>query len=383
MSRRRKPSHAKGRTSSKVPAPADSQVQTDAGAQGDEASASSETAPVDSVSPDRTLVMPAVNADGDAADSAGAAAVSGAAASTAAAAAAASAGATTKKSHRVSNVLSTLFAVALLVVGVAVLLYPEVSNYLAERQQLNAISQYEDDVAELDEEDLSAEWAAAQEYNEDLAGDPVHDPFVVGSGYALPDNYEEVLNVNDDGIMGYIEIPDIDVLLPIYHGTSDEVLEKGVGHIDYTSLPIGGDSTHCVLSAHRGLPSAELFTRLGEMEIGDVFYLHVLDEVHAYEVDEIQVVEPDDLSQITIEEGEDQVTLLTCTPYGVNTHRLLVTGHRVAYEPDEDADVVGDAMDWLNLILVIVGIVIGLIIVAVIFGVRHHRKKKRLANGQT
>lgn len=211
--------------------------------------------------------------------------------------------------------------------GAGIFLYPAVSNFLAERAQTNVIRSYQAAVDESNRQKLEEEWQKAEEYNENLAGDPVHDPFVMGSGYVLPDNYEEVLNLNGDGVMGYLEIPRIDVELPIYHGTSEEVLEKGAGHLEATALPIGGKNRHPVISAHRGLPSAELFTRLDEMEIGDWFYLSVLDETLAYEVDKITVIEP--------EENRDLLTLLTCTPYGVNTHRLLVRGTRVPYEETE------------------------------------------------
>lgn len=273
--------------------------------------------------------------------------------------------------------LTTILAVLLFLAGAALLLYPTVSNLIAEHQQLDAIGEYQGDVVELTDEEMEAEWAAAREYNENLAGDPVHDPFVMGSGYALPENYEEVLNVNDDGIMGYLEIPKIDLMLPIYHGTSEEVLEKGVGHIDYTSLPIGGESTHSVLSAHRGLPSAELFTRLDEMEIGDVFYVTVLDETHAYEVDQIQVVEPEDLSKIQIEPGEDYVTLLTCTPYGVNTQRLLVRGTRVPYDGGDGG--IDSAWGNFNLKLAILLLIVALVVIAVIVMIaRRYRKRRAL-----
>ena len=183
-----------------------------------------------------------------------------------------------------------------------------------------------------DKQATEAAWAEAEKYNENLAGDPVHDPFIMGSGYVLPDNYQEVLNLNGDGVMGYVEIPSIDVYLPIYHGTSEETLEKGAGHLDVTALPIGGLNRHSVISAHRGLPSAQLFTRLDEMEEGDVFYLHILDRILAYEVDQITVIEPEELSSLAPEADKDLVTLLTCTPYAVNTHRLLVRGTRVPYE---------------------------------------------------
>ena len=219
--------------------------------------------------------------------------------------------------------------------GAGIFLYPAVSNFLAERAQTNVIRSYQAAVDESNRQKLEEEWQKAEEYNENLAGDPVHDPFVIGSGYVLPDNYEEVLNLNGDGVMGYLEIPKIDVELPIYHGTSEEVLEKGAGHLEATALPIGGKNRHPVISAHRGLPSAELFTRLDEMEIGDWFYLSVLDETLAYEVDKITVIEPEELEFLTPEENRDLLTLLTCTPYGVNTHRLLVRGTRVPYEETE------------------------------------------------
>ena len=219
--------------------------------------------------------------------------------------------------------------------GAGIFLYPAVSNFLAERAQTNVIRSYQAAVDESNRQKLEEEWQKAEEYNENLAGDPVHDPFVMGSGYVLPDNYEEVLNLNGDGVMGYLEIPKNDVEMPIYQGTSEEVLEKGAGHLEATALPIGGKNRHPVISAHRGLPSAELFTRLDEMEIGDWFYLSVLDETLAYEVDKITVIEPEELEFLTPEENRDLLTLLTCTPYGVNTHRLLVRGTRVPYEETE------------------------------------------------
>ena len=155
-----------------------------------------------------------------------------------------------------------------------------------------------------------------------------------GSGYALPDNYLEVLNT--DGIMGRLTIPKIGVDLPIYHGSSEESLQKGVGHIESTSLPIGGEYRHAVLTGHRGLPNAELFTRLDELTVGDTFYIHVLDRTLAYQVDQITTVEPDEMETLRAVPGEDYVTLVTCTPYGVNTHRLLVRGTRVPYTPGEE-----------------------------------------------
>lgn len=226
-------------------------------------------------------------------------------------------------------------ALALFLGGAAVFCYPALSNYLNQKHQARVVQRYEQTVAARDKALLAEEWARAEAYNENLAGDPVHDPFVPGSGYALPDNYLDVLNI--DGVMGRITIPKIGVDLPIYHGTDAETLEKGVGHIEATSLPIGGDYRHAVLTGHRGLPSAELFTRLDELEPGDTFYLHVLDATLAYRADRVLTVEPQELESLVAEHGRDYVTLVTCTPYGINTHRLLVRGTRVPYLPEEEA----------------------------------------------
>ena len=231
-----------------------------------------------------------------------------------------------QKKKKKNNVLLLLAPLLLFAAGAGIFLYPAVSNMLAERNQQNVIRTYQATVDELDQAAIDAAWQEAVEYNENLAGDPVHDPFVMGSGYVLPDNYEEVLNISGDGVMGYVEIPKINVYLPIYHGTGEDVLEKGAGHLEMTALPIGGENRHPVISAHRGLPSAELFTRLDEMETGDQFYIHVLDRTLAYEVDQIEVIEPEELSLLQPEEDKDLVTLLTCTPYAVNTHRAARAG---------------------------------------------------------
>lgn len=225
-------------------------------------------------------------------------------------------------------------ALTLFLGGAAVFCYPAISNYLNQKNQTRVVQHYEQTVTAQDDALLAEEWAKAEEYNENLAGDPVHDPFVPGSGYALPDNYLDVLNI--DGVMGRITIPKIGVDLPIYHGTDAETLEKGVGHIESTSLPIGGEYRHAVLTGHRGLPSAELFTRLDELEPGDQFYLHVLDATLAYQVDQILTVEPQELETLVAEPGQDYVTLVTCTPYGINTHRMLVRGTRVPYVPEAE-----------------------------------------------
>lgn len=235
------------------------------------------------------------------------------------------------KRKKEKGMLVPLFASLLFLIGACIFFYPSVSDYFAKKRQVAVIQQYQGQVEEKNKESLAAEWERAEIYNENLAGDPVRDPFVPGSGYALPENYEEVLNV--DGVMGYVEIPKIDVMLPIYHGSSEEVLQKGIGHIESTALPIGGLYRNCVLTGHRGLPSSELFTRLDEMEEGDIFLLHVLDQTLAYEVFQIKTVLPTELDALRAYPEKDVVTLITCTPYGINTHRLLVQGSRTTYVP--------------------------------------------------
>jgi len=177
-----------------------------------------------------------------------------------------------------------------------------------------------------------AAWQAAEEYNQSLTGQPVHDPFIPGAGMALQDNYFQLLNA--DGVMGHLDVPAIGVRLPIYHGTSEAVLAKGIGHLEGSTLPIGGAARHSVLTGHTGLSHAKMLTDLKQLTTGDRFYIHVLGEVLAYEVDQIKVVEPEQTDDLRRFAGEDYVTLLTCTPYGVNSHRLLVRGERVEYQPD-------------------------------------------------
>lgn len=230
------------------------------------------------------------------------------------------------------DLLGFLAPLLLFAAGAGIFLYPAASNLLAESRQADTIRAYRAEVAEEDGLEVELQWENARIYNENLAGDPAHDPFVAGTGYVLPDNYADILNPAGDGVMCTLEIPKIGVELPVYHGTGEEALEKGAGHLENTALPIGGEDRHAVLCAHRGLPSAELFTRLDEMEEGDRFYLHVLDETHAYEVDQVEVILPEEVEKLVPEEGKDLVTLLTCTPYGVNTHRLLVRGSRIPYE---------------------------------------------------
>lgn len=225
---------------------------------------------------------------------------------------------------------STIFLILILVVGLSLMLYPSFSNWWNEAHQSRAIAAYSQEVSKLDENRYDELWQQAWEYNRSLVGRE--------NVYLLDDSqkaeYERLLDVSGMGIMGYIEIPSINVSLPIYHGTEESVLQVAVGHLEWTSLPVGGESTHCVLSGHRGLPSAKLFTDLDRLVVGDRFRLGVLDQVLTYEVDQIFIVEPQDTEALLIEEGKDLCTLVTCTPYSINTHRLLVRGHRVETEKD-------------------------------------------------
>ena len=225
---------------------------------------------------------------------------------------------------------TTFLLLVLLLAGLSLLLYPMLSDYWNSLHQSRAITSYAEQVAGLDTAQYDALWAAAQDYNAALADR--------GTTYALTEaqtaDYESQLDVSGIGVMGYIEIPEISCSLPIYHGTDESVLQIAVGHIEWSSLPVGGESTHCVLSGHRGLPSAKLFTNLDKLSVGDTFLLRVLDEVLTYEVDQILIVEPQEVDALAIEPGKDLCTLVTCTPYGVNTHRLLVRGHRVENTPE-------------------------------------------------
>ncbi len=228
------------------------------------------------------------------------------------------------------NHLITILLVLIFLLGLSLLLYPTVSDYWNSKHQTRAIAVYSEEVSGLDEDQYQALWEAAAAYNASL--------LERDNAYLLTEEqkaaYEQLLNVSGLGIMGYIEIPSIDCSLPIYHGTEESVLQIAIGHLEWTSLPVGGESTHCVLSGHRGLPSAKLFTNLDKLQEGDVFLLRVLDEVLTYEVDQILIVEPQETGALRIVEGEDYCTLVTCTPYGINTHRLLVRGHRIENAPE-------------------------------------------------
>lgn len=220
---------------------------------------------------------------------------------------------------------STIILILVFLVGLSLLLYPTVSDYWNSLHQSRAVASYTEAVANLDDDIYEALWENAQAYNEKL--------FQSHHALSLSEEerpeYEAQLNVSGDGIIGYIEIAKLNCSLPIYHGTDEAILQSAIGHIEGSSLPVGGENTHCILSGHRGLPSAKLFTNLDQMMEGDTFILKVLDETLTYEVDQIRIVEPYEVDGLAIEAGKDYCTLVTCTPYGINTHRLLVRGHRV------------------------------------------------------
>ena len=226
---------------------------------------------------------------------------------------------------------STIMLILVLLVGLSLLLYPTVSDYWNSMHQTKAISVYSDDVANLNEEKYQKLWTDAVEYNHRLLDR--ENPYLVTDEQKA--HYESLLNLSGTGIMGYVEIPSINVTAPIYHGTEESILQVAIGHLEWTSLPTGGESTHCVISGHRGLPSARLFTDLDQLVTGDLFMLQILDETLTYQVDQILIVEPDVTEDLLIEEGKDYCTLLTCTPYGVNSHRMLVRGKRVENLPEQ------------------------------------------------
>ncbi len=271
--------------------------------------------------------------------------------------------------------------ILLLLAGAALFLYPVFSSYLAELHQAEVVMEYDASVQEMQEEELAKEWKKAEEYNESLAGEPVRDPFLEGSGMALPQNYLEILRIFDT--MGTVEIPKIGVSLPIYHGTDAETLEKGVGHLRQTALPIGGEGIHAVLTGHTGLPNAKMFDGLTKLEIGDKFYIHVLGETLVYEVDALNVVKPEEVELLDPVPGEDHVTLLTCTPYGVNTHRLLVRGVRIPYVEEERIQQ-QEQQEGLSLrqqlvlqVSIVGGAIAVVLMIMLIFGIRS--KKQRSA----
>ncbi|MBE6973422.1 MAG: class C sortase [Ruminococcaceae bacterium] len=268
---------------------------------------------------------------------------------------------------------TTILLVIIFLAGLSLLLYPTVSNWWNNRHQVQVIESYTQSVKELNTEKYAALRAGAEAYNRTLWNS--ENTHTRSDDLLLP--YESLLNVSGTGVMGYIEIPRINCTLPIYHGTDEAVLQVAIGHLEWTSLPVGGENTHSVISGHRGLPSAELLTHIDKLDIGDKFYIHVLDKVLEYRVDNIAVVEPDDTSLLYITEGKDYMTLVTCTPYGINSHRLLVRGERVENSNVTTGDplYVNNEVRSVHLMYVIpVVLVLVVLAVGILFWIEDKRK---------
>lgn len=273
-----------------------------------------------------------------------------------------------------------ILIILLIITGLGIFFYPYVSNWLIEKNASYIIETYDQAVEASGNQEIEKEWKKAKEYNDSLEGTVLKDPFIEGSGMALQDNYKELLNI--DGIMGYVEIPAIDVKLSIFHGTSDATLQKGIGHLEGSSLPIGGPGTHAILTGHTGLSKAKFFTDLVELKEGDRFYLRILDKTLAYLVDQIKVVEPENTKDLQSISGKDYVTLLTCTPYGVNSHRLLVRGVRTEYHPEEKTEA-QDIKKTLTkeqrmlILTAVTSLVTVLLLICIAWVVRRKRRQKR------
>lgn len=270
--------------------------------------------------------------------------------------------------------LFTVIIVCVFLLGLSLLLYPTVSDWWNTFHQSRAVASYIEKVSTMEDDMYGNILNQAREYNSTVADK--------GVKFRLSDDelkkYESVLNITDSGIMGYVEIPKINCKLPIYHGIDDSVLQVAIGHIAGTSLPVGGESSHCVISGHRGLPSARLFTDIDKLNQGDTFAIHVLDETLYYEVDQIRIVKPEQTENIRITKGEDYCTLVTCTPYGVNSHRLLVRGHRLQNQKDSSVRVTADAIQYEPIIIVPFIALPILIVLIIIFIIRDRRRKRSI-----
>lgn len=277
--------------------------------------------------------------------------------------------------------IGDIFRIIVLLIAFSVLLYPTVSNYLYEKNGARVISSYDENAVRLSESEKQAMLEAARQYNRELLGNiELLDPFSPLKK-EVDARYQSLLNTNEAGMMGYIRIPKIDVELPIYHGTEERILQSGVGHFEGTSLPVGGESSHTVLTGHRGLPSKLLFTDLDQMKEGDIFYLKILGETFAYKIDQILTVLPENTKALTIEPGKDYATLVTCTPYAVNTHRLLVRGSRIPYEeavrqvPDEK--ITPTLSFQVKVLLAAIGVLVLIFIVYQLWKKTRKRKEMR------
>ena len=266
-----------------------------------------------------------------------------------------------------------LFLILAFLVGLSIFIYPTLSDYIARRNVIQGVDAYETVITQLSDEVIEQMWKDAHAYNDSLNGNPVPDPFIPGSGRVLPENYLSVLSV-EDGIMGYVDIPSIKVYLPIHHGTAEEVLEKGAGHIEQTSLPIGGEGNLSVITAHTGFTGAAMFDKLIEVRESDVFKIHVLDETFTYEVDDIRVILPDEIESLLPVDGEDYVTLITCTPYGINSHRLLVRGTRI--ENIDEVERIVEKAPFPYKLLVMIVVAVFLFVLILIWNKKQDKKMR-------
>ena len=273
---------------------------------------------------------------------------------------------------------SYILVFILFIVGLGILLYPSISNWYNEQYHIESILSYDTAIEETADQVLEQELQKARNYNNALTGEGVIDPFIPNATHELPPDYLSILNVND-GVMGSLSIPAIGVELPIYHGTTQAVLEKGIGHMELTAFPVGGEGTHSVLTGHTGLPSAKLLTDLDQLQEGDEFFIKVQKQVIAYRVDQILVVDPDNTKSLVPVPGEDYITLVTCTPYGINSHRLLVRGVRIPYEESELIDqVVTEHGRRLNLLpYMLLGALLLIIVIIISYHLIHKKQKVR------
>ncbi|WP_029072306.1 class C sortase [Kandleria vitulina] len=269
--------------------------------------------------------------------------------------------------------LINIFIALMILVGLSVMFYPVVSDMWNTYRNSLLISSHKKDVNDLSKKQTEQIWNEAVNYNKNHKENFIKEDVFTNLKKHTKSKYDSYLNISKNGVMGTIVIPKINVEIPIYHGTGEKELQTGVGHMEGTSLPVGGTSSHCVLSAHRGLPSAKLFTDLDKMKKGDLFFLHILDKTLAYKVEDIFTVKPNETNQLSLVEGKDYVTLLTCTPYGVNTHRLLVRGVRTAYKQNQEQNVsiLKDYRVWI-----LIGTIVALIIVNVFMVIKNKKKKR-------
>ena len=274
------------------------------------------------------------------------------------------------------NKIKIIICVLIFAAGLSVLLYPAVSNYVHQKHQLGVIEDYRKQAEKMSQEEIDALMSDAREYNALLADRAINGSTLIASSDL---EYENLLNISDD-VMAYITIPVCDIRLPIRHGCGEDVLQKSAGHIPESSLPIGGENTHAVITAHRGLPSAKLFTNIDSLKEGDLFFIHGVDETLAYKVDQIKVVLPDDISYLQITPGKDYVTLVTCTPYGINTHRLIVRGERTEYIQEVEEEQVADAKKKYNktVILYVIGIIAAILVMLIVYFIRKRLIKQKL-----